>query len=194
MRTLARAATRWGAAVFLLAGGASGCSSHSVAGEGTTNSSSAFSVFAQPQRPIDEPPASLWTPVDTTPTVPDVHTSRRIATSETLAVYLIHTDADFLCVVIQELPGKGSGSEGCSPGTAVIDRGMVQGWETGTTDPTSDHTAVLVPDGYTATITKGTFELAGQGVLVARGDGVDIALTNSAGHTLHLSTPNRSQR
>lgn len=194
MRTPIQVATGWAAAMFLLACALSSCSAHSVAGQASTDSSSAFSAFSRPQRPDDVVPASLWTPMDTTLTVSDIHTARRVATSKDLAVYLVHAEPDFLCLVVQELPGQGTGSEGCDDGTNVIARGMVAGWGNDTSDPTSDHTAVLVPDGYTAAITKGTFELAGQGVLVARGDGVEVTLTNNAGSTLHLSSPPRSQR
>ena len=76
----------------------------------------------------------------------------------------------------------------------MIAHGMLEGWEDDPSDPSSDHTLVLVPDGYTAAITKGTFELAGQGVLVVQGDGVDVTLTNNEGRTVHLSNPARSQR
>jgi hypothetical protein len=156
--------------------------------------SSAFSAFLRPQRPNDVVPASLWTPLDTTPTVPDVHTDRRVATSKSLAVYLVHAAPDFLCVIVQDLPGQGTGGQGCDHGPSVIARGMVEGWEGDTSDPTSDHTAVLVPNGYTAAITRGKFELAGQGVLVVQGDGVEVTMTNNDGRTIHLSMPARSQR
>src|ERR1700712_298923 len=159
MRTSIRVLTGWIAAISLRVGGLAGVESHSVEGVASTDSSSAFSAFSRPQRATDEVPASLWTPVDTTPTVPDIHTSRRSATSESLAVYLVHTDTDVLCLVVQELPGQATGGLVCSPGPNVIAHGMVEGWSVGTADPTNDSTAVLVPDGYTAAIVKGTFEL-----------------------------------
>lgn len=184
----------WGAALLLAAVGLPGCSAPLVAGVGGTDSSSAFSAFSRPQRPNDMVPASLWTPPDTTPTVPDVHTDRRVAVSADLAVYVVHTELDILCMVVQELPGQASGGQLCSPGPDVIAQGMVMGSGSNTSDATRDRTAVLIPDGYTATITKGTFVLSGQGVLVAQGDGVEVTLTNGAGRTLHLATPARSQR
>ncbi|MET3808850.1 hypothetical protein ABIB25_005880 [Nakamurella sp. UYEF19] len=124
----------------------------------------------------------------------DVHTDRRVAKSKSLAVYLVHSAPDVLCVVVQELPGVSTGSQSCNAGTDVVAHGLVQGWSGDASDPATDHTLVLVPDGYTAAITNGTFELAGQGVLVAQGDGVEVTLTNNEGRTLRLSTPARSQR
>ncbi len=193
MRTRVRAVAGWTAALFLVAGSLFGCSTHS-AGVAGTDSSSAFSAFSRPQQPNDMVPASLWTPLDTTPTVPDVHTDRRVAVSKNLAVYLVHAAPDFLCVIVQDLPGQGTGGQGCDHGASVIARGMLEGWGSNSSDPSSDHTVVLVPDGYTAAITKGTYELAGQGVLVVKGDGVAVTLTNNDGQTLHLSNPARSQR
>ena len=107
-------------------------------------------------------------------------------------VFLVHADPDMLCVVTQELPGQNAGTLGCDSGPYVIARGMFGTW--GSADPASDTTAVLVPDRYTATITKGTFLIAGQGVILAQGDGVDVTLTNNAGHTLHVSSPPRPAR
>ena len=188
-----RAVTGWTAVLFLVISGLSGCSTQS-AGTAGTDSSSAFSAFTRAQRPNDVIPASLWTPLDTAPTVADEHTSRRVAISKNLAVYLVHAAPDFLCVIVQDLPGRGTGGLGCDHGPDVIAHGMLEGWEDDTSDPGSDHTVVLVPDGYTAAITKGTFELAGQGVLVAQGDGVEVTLTNNEGRALHLSNPARSHR
>ena len=188
-----RAATGWIAALVLVTSGLAACSTHS-AGVADTDSSSAFSAFSRPQQPNDIVPASLWTPLDTTPTVPEVHTDRRAAVSKNLAVYLVHAAPDFLCVIVQDLPGQNTGGQGCDRGPSVIAHGMLLGWADDSSDLSSHHTVVLVPDGYTAAITKGTFELAGQGVLVVLGDGVAVTLTNNDGRTLHLSLPAHSQR
>lgn len=192
MRTRVSAVAAW-AAALLTVGGLSSCSTQ-FAGTASTDSSSAFSAFLRPQRTGDVVPAALGTPLDTAPTVADVHTDRRVATSKTLAVYLVHAAPDYLCVVVQELPGEGTGAQGCDHGTGVIARGMLETFGGDPADPTSDHTAVLVPDGYTATINKGTFELAAQNVVVVRGDGVELTLTSNDGRTLRLSNPPRSQR
>ncbi len=185
--------TRWAAVLVLVAGVLSGCSTR-VSGIGSTDSSSAFSAFSRPQRPIDPVPASLWTPPDTTrATVPDAHTDRRVATSKYLAVYLIHVEPDVLCVVVQDLPGQSTGGQGCDNGPHAIASGLMLGWRNHDSAPATDHTAVLVPDGYTATITKGTFELAGQGVLVVQGNGIEVTLRGNEGRTIHLSSPPRPQ-
>src|ERR1700709_2119601 len=111
MRKRIRSVTGWAAALLMVTCGLSGCSSQS-AGVAGTDSSSAFSAFSRPQRPNDVVPASLWTPLDTTPTVSDVHTDRRVAPSKNLAVYLVHAAPDFLCLIVQDLPGQSTGGQG----------------------------------------------------------------------------------
>ena len=193
MRARIRAVTAWGAANLLAMGVLSGCSMQQIGGVAATDSSSAFSAFSRPQRPNDVVPAAVWTPLDTSPSRSDLHNDRKIAAGEDLAVYLVHAQPDVLCLVVQDLPGQASGGQDCDDGPTVVAHSMTLGWAT-TSDPGHDRTAVLVPDGYTATVTRGTFVLAGQGVVVAQGDGVEVALTNNAGRTLRLFGPTRSQR
>lgn len=121
--------------------------------------------------------------MNTTPDSP-AHTDRRVSINADLAVFLVHIAApDFLCLVTQELPGQNSGGQGCDSGPNVIANGMVQSW--GSADPASDTTAVLVPDGYTATITKGTFSMAGQGAV--RPAALDAGRGSAAGGYTNLS-------
>lgn len=187
-----RGAATLPAALLIAAAALSGCAT-ATAGNRVADSSSAFAVFSRPQRVSDTVPAPLWNHPESAD--PDVHTDRRAATSKDLTIYLVHAQPDWICLVTDEVPGHDTvGGEGCSPGTVALSQGMWMTFGTAQPDPTRDRTVFVVPDGYTSTITKGTFVMAGQGVLVVQGDGVDATLSNADGRTMHLSSPARSQR
>ncbi len=178
---------------LLVAAAAMGGCSTATTGDPVTDSSSAFAAFTRPQHDSDTVPATLWNHLDST--VPDVHTDRRVATSKDLTIYLVHAEPDWLCLVTDEVPGHDTvGGEGCSPGSIALSQGMWMTFGTADPNPVRDRTVFVVPDGFTATITKGTFVMVGQGVLVVQGNGVDAVLSNADGRTLHLSSPTRTQR
>jgi hypothetical protein len=176
---------------LIIASATTACSS-TLAGQGTPDSSTAFAVFARPERPSDTVPPGLWnSPVTPWPSTA-VHIDRRVATNRTLNVYPAHADPDWLCLVTDERPGQSAaGGESCTPGSQALANGFWMSWQTGGLDADHDRTAVMVPDGYTAVVSRGTLVLVGQGALVAQGNGVEITLTNAGGHTQQLVSPHR---
>jgi len=92
-------------------------------------------------------------------------------------------------VIDNNLPWGTSGSTACSRGEYPV-TGTAFLWSDDIPDNDSQAT-VLIPDGATATIDRGTFIAAGDGVIGIRPatpkEGVAVTLEFADGHTSHLA-------
>jgi len=112
--------------------------------------------------------------------------TRRVGSWLGADVYIADDSSFTICLVIASNPPWGNaGSVGCSHGE-YADTGTATLWSDD--DPDNDTQAtVLIPDSATASIDRGTFIAAGNGVIGVRpthpGDGDAVTLHFPNGHT-----------
>ncbi|MET3808169.1 hypothetical protein ABIB25_005198 [Nakamurella sp. UYEF19] len=166
-----------------------GCTQEVVGGSGRPDSSFAFAIFSRPERTTDHIPAPLWNEPSPS-TSGEAPTVRLAVNGDQRQIYVVHTSDDQICVVADGNPGVDTiGGQGCAPGTVATLRLLTFGVHEGVA--ANDWTAVLIPDGGTVTINRGTFVAAGGGVLIVRGNGIAVTVTGTNGGPLQLTIAGR---
>ena len=93
-----------------------------------------------------------------------------------------------ICLIADNSPPWGNtGGSVCGPGIDVASKGIDMMYQV---DPKQAQAVILVPDSATATIDRGTFIAAGNGVIGVKPaspqDGVAVTLNFPAGHKSHF--------
>lgn len=157
------------------------CSAGAIGGTATVrplDPRETYGAFAHPVRPADRLPERLQDPVVGAPA--DV---RRVAGWTGADVYLTYSAPATICLVVDSDPPWGRfGGTACSDGQdAVIGMAMLL------SDDDDVQAIVLVPDGATVAVDRGTFIAAGDGVIGVRPgtaqEGVAVTLAFADGHT-----------
>ena len=149
----------------------------------TVDPREAFGAFAHPVQPWDRLPDKLSIELDVTD-------SRKVGSWPGADVYIVFSAPSTLCLVIDSNPPWGNaGGSVCSNAGEYADTGTATLWSGD--DPENDSQAtVLIPDSATATIERGTFIAAGNGVIGIKPtnhrDGVAVTLTFPNGHKSHF--------
>ena len=168
----------------------SGCSGNVIsaeAGRVSIDYRDAFSVFDRPPAPGDQIPERTMVDPDPPNVMQAQLETRRIARTPDLLIWIGHAPPDWICLVINTDPRHSTyGGSTCNKGFNAADGFQGLRWGPGTPgphNPADDHTALLIPDGETATLNQGALTLIGDGVLDAQGETISIILTDPTGAT-----------
>ncbi|MBM9466192.1 hypothetical protein [Nakamurella leprariae] len=140
------------------------------------DSRAAFGTFARQATAGDRIPELL------DPDLVRISDSRRLASWPGGSVWLAHTAADQVCLVVDLTPPwSNTGGSACAPGPEAARIGLAL-WSSGS-EPGRTCGVVAYPDTVTVTLDEGTFQAAGDGVIAACGTTVAVTGTWPDGRT-----------